>query len=112
MENVVTQQHTLRELREIRRLLEEHFRKDRPLEVDLLPDLVDITFALRQLGICRSTFYKHVKGKLLQPVLRVGNRDYFERYAVNNLHRWHTESKLPYRKLVPLEDKQQTRHAA
>src|SRR5690606_31527366 len=111
MKNLMTNEHALRELREIRRLLEEHFRKDQPMEIDL-PDLVDITFALRQLGIGRSTFYKHVKGKLLQPVLRIGNRDYFERHAVNSLQSWHTESKLPYRELVPLGHAMQTPRAA
>ncbi|MEC3878621.1 hypothetical protein [Parapedobacter sp. 10938] len=111
MKNVLTEEHALRELREIRRLLEEHFGRDKTQEMDL-PDLVDITFALQQLGISRSTFYKHVRGKLLHAVLRVGNRDYFDRLNVINLHRWHVESKLPYRKLVPLGSGRQAPRAA
>ncbi|UGU17938.1 hypothetical protein LS482_08660 [Sinomicrobium kalidii] len=88
----------LRELREIRKLLREYFRPKAPKEVDL-PDLVEVTWILRELGIGRTTFYKHVKNKLLFPKLRIGNRDYFERHAVRNLKNAHERSHLPYRKL-------------
>ena len=112
MENLVTHEHSLHELREIRRLLEEHFRKDKPQEVGF-PNIVDISFVIRQLNICRSTYYKHVKDKLLHPVVRVGNRDYFDRRDVEDLRRQHTETKLPLRKLTAIEQAPpQTKRAA
>ncbi|UGU18109.1 hypothetical protein LS482_09540 [Sinomicrobium kalidii] len=74
----------VRELQEIRKLLQEHFGQRTPKEADL-PELVEVTWILRELGIGRSTFYKHVKNKLLFPKLRIGNRDYFDREAVQNL---------------------------
>lgn len=111
MENISTQESALRELREIRKLLQDHFHKDNPKEVDL-PNLVDMTFVLRTLGIGRSTFYKHVRKKLLHPILRIGTRDYFQRSTVEHLHRWHVDSKLPYRKLVPMAETTNTKLAA
>ncbi|WP_072319308.1 hypothetical protein [Sinomicrobium oceani] len=74
----------LRELCEIRTLLRDHFGPRSPKEADL-PELVEITWILRELGIGRTTFYKHVKNKLLFPKFRIGNRDYFDRKAVQDL---------------------------
>ncbi|MGS2741670.1 hypothetical protein [Sinomicrobium sp. M5D2P17] len=83
---------TLRELREIRKLLQEHFGQGVPILRQAqqqagadLSDLVEVTWILRELGIGRTTFYKHVKHKLLFPKFRIGNRDYFDRKAVQNL---------------------------
>lgn len=99
MKDFYTNERAVRELCEIRKLLEEHFRKEKPLEIGT-PNLVDITFVLRKLEISRSTFYKHVKGKLLKPVLRIGTRDYYECDDVQNLHIIQAESRLPYRLII------------
>ncbi len=69
-----------------------------------LPEHVDLRWIIEQLGISRTTFYRQVKGRLLQPVLRIGTREYYRREEVCELLHRHKDSHRHYRHLKPLEE--------
>lgn len=74
----------LEEVREINRSIKE-FEPPQREATRQEPAYGDCHWVMAQLGISRATYYNHVRGKLLRPLLRVGNREYFAREEVRAL---------------------------
>lgn len=51
------------------------------------PVHVDIPWILRYMGIGNTTFYAKVRNVMLEPVLRLGGREYYDREEVYDLFR-------------------------
>ncbi len=51
------------------------------------PVHVDIPWILKYMGIGNTTFYAKVRNVLLEPVLRLGGREYYDREEVYDLFR-------------------------
>ncbi len=74
----------LEEVREMNRTIKE-FQPPQREVTRQEPEYGDCHWVMAQLGISRATYYNHVRGKLLKPLLRVGNREYFARAEVRAL---------------------------
>ncbi|SEM43462.1 hypothetical protein SAMN05216436_104195 [bacterium A37T11] len=81
-------------------------------EVRMEPEHVDVAWAHRELHIGRTTFFVHVKGRLLKAVDRQGNSDYFNLQEVRNLYRRHLEERKSYRHMQPLPAVEETKKSA
>ena len=88
----------LEELKLIRRILENHLVISRS-GGEPVKEHVEIEWVVDFLGISRSTFYRHVKGRLLHPVFTAGKRELYARQEVMDLFRRGRGGFTPYRKL-------------
>ncbi len=86
------------ELQRIRRILEQHLLvaegKGQPIK-----DHVEIEWVIDFLGVSASTFYRHVKGRLLSPVFKAGKRELYSRQEVINRFDRGRDGFTPFRKL-------------
>jgi len=88
----------LAELQLIRRILENHFVISQS-GGEPVKEHVEIEWVVDFLGISLSTFYRHVKGRLLHPVFKAGKRELYARQEVIDLFRRGRDGFTPYRKL-------------
>ncbi len=94
----------LREHRRTNELLE--IRLPKPVEEQkILPKCIDTAWACSELHICRTTFYKWVRGRLLHAVDRQGKSDYYDVDDVHRLYERHREERKPCRYMLPEGDR-------
>lgn len=88
----------LAELQLIRRILESHLVVSHA-GGDSAKEHVEVEWVVDFLGVSASTFYRHVKGRLLHPVFKAGKREMYSRQEVIDLFRRGRDGFTPYRKL-------------
>ncbi|SEM22083.1 hypothetical protein SAMN05216436_102271 [bacterium A37T11] len=98
MENIDSKEILLTVIR-ISELLEQLLTPTAPKEVEM-PEPADLYWVIKKLGISRSTFYSRIRKKLLQPVCRIGNREYYDRGEVLNLIRRKQDADRPFNKYL------------
>lgn len=89
MQKTITEEKLLARLAELLGLVKE-IREFVPQPVQPRtdpPQHVDIGWVIRYLQISDSSFYRHVRLKLLFPLRRIGNREYYDREEVYDLLR-------------------------